>query len=95
MPGIRPAALDSSGHALFRFCRRQAHPSHPVLETARIFDADVSPAFYPGCAIEFIHTYSLIHDDLPALDNDDLRRGKLTCHKKFAKPPRFSPAMLC
>ena len=55
------------------------------LETARIFDADVSPAFYPACAIEFIHTYSLIHDDLPALDNDDLRRGKLTCHKKFGE----------
>jgi len=55
------------------------------LETARIFDADVSLAFYPACAIEFIHTYSLIHDDLPALDNDDLRRGKLTCHKKFGE----------
>jgi geranylgeranyl diphosphate synthase, type II len=55
------------------------------LETARIFDADVSPAFYPGCAIEFIHTYSLIHDDLPALDNDDLRRGKPTCHKQFGE----------
>jgi geranylgeranyl diphosphate synthase, type II len=53
------------------------------LETARIFASDVSPAFYPACAIEFIHTYSLIHDDLPALDNDDLRRGKPTCHKKF------------
>jgi geranylgeranyl diphosphate synthase type II len=55
------------------------------LETARIFDADVSPALYPGCAIEFIHTYSLIHDDLPALDNDDLRRGKPTCHKQFGE----------
>jgi len=55
------------------------------LETARIFGADVSAAFYPGCAIEFIHTYSLIHDDLPALDNDDLRRGKPTCHKKFGE----------
>lgn len=55
------------------------------LETARIFDADVSPAFFPACAIEFIHTYSLIHDDLPALDNDDLRRGKPTCHKKFGE----------
>jgi geranylgeranyl diphosphate synthase type II len=53
------------------------------LETARIFTADVSPALHPACAIEFIHTYSLIHDDLPALDNDDLRRGKPTCHKKF------------
>ncbi len=35
----------------------------------------------PACAIEMIHTYSLIHDDLPAMDNDDLRRGKPTCHK--------------
>ncbi len=36
-----------------------------------------------ACALEMIHTYSLIHDDLPAMDNDDLRRGKPTCHKKF------------
>lgn len=55
------------------------------LETARIFAADVTPALFPSCAIEFIHTYSLIHDDLPALDNDDLRRGKPTCHKKFGE----------
>jgi len=53
------------------------------LETSRIFESDVSSSLFPGCAIEFIHTYSLIHDDLPALDNDDLRRGKPTCHKKF------------
>jgi geranylgeranyl diphosphate synthase, type II len=38
-----------------------------------------------GAAIEMIHTYSLIHDDLPALDNDDLRRGKPTCHKAFGE----------
>jgi geranylgeranyl diphosphate synthase type II len=59
----------------------------PILcmETARIFGADVSAALFPACAIEFIHTYSLIHDDLPALDNDDLRRGKPTCHKKFGE----------
>jgi geranylgeranyl diphosphate synthase type II len=55
------------------------------LEAARVFQADVAAALYPGCAIEFIHTYSLIHDDLPALDNDDLRRGKPTCHKKFGE----------
>lgn len=55
------------------------------LESARIFNPDVSSAHYPACAIEFIHTYSLIHDDLPALDNDDLRRGKPTCHKKFGE----------
>ncbi|HXL23661.1 MAG TPA: farnesyl diphosphate synthase [Candidatus Dormibacteraeota bacterium] len=55
------------------------------LETARIFASDVAPALHPACAIECIHTYSLIHDDLPALDNDDLRRGKPTCHKKFGE----------
>jgi geranylgeranyl diphosphate synthase type II len=59
------------------------------LEAARIFEPDAkpdaSPAIHAACAIEFIHTYSLIHDDLPALDNDDLRRGKPTCHKKFGE----------
>jgi geranylgeranyl diphosphate synthase, type II len=55
------------------------------LESARIFSADIAPAFHPACALEFIHTYSLVHDDLPALDNDDLRRGKPTCHKKFGE----------
>jgi geranylgeranyl diphosphate synthase, type II len=38
-----------------------------------------------ACALEMIHTYSLIHDDLPALDNDDFRRGKPTCHKAFGE----------
>ena len=38
-----------------------------------------------ACALEYIHTYSLIHDDLPALDNDDYRRGLLSCHKKFGE----------
>jgi len=55
------------------------------LEAARIFGAQITPALHPACAMEFIHTYSLIHDDLPALDNDDLRRGKPTCHKKFGE----------
>ena len=55
------------------------------LESARIFCADVTPILPIACALEFIHTYSLIHDDLPALDNDDLRRGKPTCHKKFGE----------
>jgi geranylgeranyl diphosphate synthase type II len=39
----------------------------------------------PACALELVHTYSLIHDDLPALDNDDYRRGRLTCHKAFGE----------
>src|SRR5713101_6379484 len=55
------------------------------LEAARIFDPKSQAALRAGCALEFIHTYSLIHDDLPALDNDDLRRGKPTCHKKFGE----------
>jgi geranylgeranyl diphosphate synthase, type II len=55
------------------------------LESARIFSADVTRVLPIACALEFIHTYSLIHDDLPALDNDDLRRGKPTCHKKFGE----------
>jgi geranylgeranyl diphosphate synthase type II len=38
-----------------------------------------------GCAVEMIHTYSLIHDDLPAMDDDDLRRGRPTCHKLFGE----------
>lgn len=53
------------------------------LESARIFSAEITPILPVACAMEFIHTYSLIHDDLPALDNDDLRRGKPTCHKQF------------
>lgn len=55
------------------------------LEAARIFAGDVAHVLPVACALEFIHTYSLIHDDLPALDNDDLRRGKPTCHKKFGE----------
>jgi geranylgeranyl diphosphate synthase type II len=55
------------------------------LESARIFTPHLDGAIQVGCALEFIHTYSLIHDDLPALDNDDLRRGKPTCHKVFGE----------
>jgi geranylgeranyl diphosphate synthase type II len=59
----------------------------PILciEAARMFGNDVAGAIDAGCGVEFIHTYSLIHDDLPALDNDDLRRGKPTSHKVFGE----------
>ena len=56
------------------------------LESASLIAADraANPDIEAiGCALELIHTYSLIHDDLPALDNDDLRRGKPTCHVQF------------
>ena len=54
-----------------------------VVNTGKIFDIDYKTLIKIGAAVECIHSYSLIHDDLPAMDNDDLRRGKLTTHKKF------------
>ena len=55
------------------------------LEAARTVSDGPCGVATAACALEFIHTYSLIHDDLPALDNDDYRRGKLTCHKVFGE----------
>ena len=59
----------------------------PILcmEGGRLFAGSEASLLRLGCALELIHTYSLIHDDLPALDNDDLRRGKPTCHKAFGE----------
>lgn len=54
-----------------------------VLESAKVCGRKSSAVMPAACAVEFIHTYSLIHDDLPSMDNDDLRRGKPTNHKKF------------
>lgn len=54
-----------------------------VYETARLFGKDFTDSINAALALEMLHTYSLIHDDLPAMDNDDLRRGKPTCHKQF------------
>jgi geranylgeranyl diphosphate synthase type II len=56
-----------------------------VVLTARMLGADDGAAMPAACAIEMIHTYSLIHDDLPAMDNDDLRRGRPTSHKVFGE----------
>jgi geranylgeranyl diphosphate synthase, type II len=53
------------------------------LAGAEAVGADMSEALPVACALEMIHTYSLIHDDLPAMDDDDLRRGRSTCHKQF------------
>jgi len=54
-----------------------------ILLTAESFGADPELAIYPACAMEMVHTYSLIHDDLPCMDNDDLRRGRPTLHKVY------------
>lgn len=55
------------------------------MEAARAISDDTPGVEAAACALELVHTYSLIHDDLPALDNDDLRRGKPTCHKVFGE----------
>jgi len=57
----------------------------PLLSIAsgKLNAADVMTVLDIGCALELIHCYSLVHDDLPAMDNDDLRRGLATCHKKY------------
>ncbi len=48
-----------------------------------------------GAALECVHCYSLVHDDLPAMDDDDLRRGQPTVHKPMTKPPRSWLATAC
>jgi len=54
-----------------------------VYATGEAFGLELKNLDGPACAVEMIHAYSLIHDDLPAMDNDDLRRGRPTCHKAF------------
>lgn len=56
-----------------------------TLEFCRICGEDYNKAVSAACAIEMIHTFSLIHDDLPAMDDDDYRRGNLSCHKAFGE----------
>ena len=54
-----------------------------VLLAAEACGGQIEAAMPAACAVEMVHTYSLIHDDLPAMDDDDLRRGRPTCHKAF------------
>ena len=56
-----------------------------LLATCEFAGGDIFEALPYACAIEYIHTYSLIHDDLPAVDNDDYRRGKLSNHKVYTE----------
>lgn len=56
-----------------------------TLEFCRVCGGDPKAALPFACAVEMIHTYSLIHDDLPCMDDDDLRRGKPSCHKQFGE----------
>src|SRR5437773_2591067 len=56
-----------------------------LLATGQTLGASTDDLLRTACALEMIHTYSLIHDDLPSMDNDDLRRGRPTCHIKFGE----------
>ena len=56
-----------------------------VIESAALFDIPTERALWPAAAIEAMHAYSLIHDDLPAMDDDDLRRGRPTSHVKYGE----------
>jgi geranylgeranyl diphosphate synthase type II len=61
------------------------------LAAAEACGGEISNALAPACAVELMHTYSLVHDDLPTMDDDDLRRGRPTCHKVYGE----GMAVLC
>ncbi len=86
----RPATI----HAAMRYCVFAGGKRlRPVLclAAAEACGGEISKALAPACAVELMHTYSLVHDDLPAMDNDDLRRGRPTCHKVYGE----GMAVLC
>ena len=56
-----------------------------LIDLGALFSIDYKTLIIVGSAVECIHAYSLIHDDLPCMDNDDIRRGKLSTHKKFGE----------
>ena len=66
-----------------------------TLEFARACNGNIDAAVKMGCAVEMIHTYSLIHDDLPCMDNDDMRRGKPACHIIAAAPRATHKVSIC
>ena len=88
--GARPATI----HAAMRYVVFAGGKRlRPVLclAAAEACGGEVSAALAPACAVELMHTYSLVHDDLPAMDDDDLRRGRPTCHKVYGE----GMAVLC
>jgi geranylgeranyl diphosphate synthase type II len=83
VPDFPPSLRQAIRHSLFAGGKR----IRPILSIAAFEAAGgKGEGILPlACALEMIHTYSLIHDDLPAIDNDDFRRGKPTCHKVFGE----------
>lgn len=78
-----PSLRDAMAYGLLAPGKR-LRPTLTIL-AARALGAEASTALSAGCSIEMVHAYSLIHDDLPAMDDDDLRRGQPTVHKKFGE----------
>ena len=86
----RPATIHAAmRYAVFAGGKRL----RPVLclAAAEACGGEIPNALAPACALELMHTYSLVHDDLPAMDDDDLRRGRPTCHKVYGE----GMAVLC
>ena len=81
--GVPASLLEAVRYSLFAGGKR-LRPAL-ALGAAEVVSGDDSVALPVACALEMIHTYSLIHDDLPAMDDDDLRRGKPTCHKVYGE----------
>jgi geranylgeranyl diphosphate synthase type II len=81
--GVEATVVEAMRYSLFAGGKRL----RPVLclAAAEAIGGEIEAALPAACALEMIHTYSLIHDDLPAMDNDDLRRGKPTNHKVFGE----------
>ncbi len=81
-PAIQPARL----HEAMRYSAlnggKRIRPCL-IYATGAALNVDVAQLDAPACAVELIHAYSLVHDDLPAMDDDDLRRGRPTCHKAY------------
>ncbi len=87
---VRPATIhEAMRYSIFAGGKRL----RPVfcLAAAEACGGEISAALPPACAVELMHTYSLVHDDLPAMDDDDLRRGRPTCHKVYGE----GMAVLC
>jgi geranylgeranyl diphosphate synthase type II len=82
-PGLPPSLLEAMRYSLLAPGKR-LRPVLVVMAAEACGSKDANP-WPAACAVEMIHAYSLIHDDLPAMDDDDLRRGQPTCHKKFGE----------
>ncbi|MDD9908805.1 MAG: polyprenyl synthetase family protein [Ahrensia sp.] len=80
-PSVPPRLLDAMRHGVLNGGKRLR--PFLVLESAALFGVTQHDAMITACALECVHCYSLIHDDLPAMDDDDLRRGKPTVHKAY------------